>query len=308
MSVPPQQQGEFVAPLEVWKRATQKQFFNVSDATQIGKLKFEVATYAPDYAQASAYLDFSEVRLVSHLVGVRLFSKMNFPPTKQVGVFEKFGGGGSTGYSTGTESRTIKLEWSTEGGFDHIPYRLTISRTAGIAGANGAIQPLTADKQTPQDKESSTRQQMRFAESDLLEALLAAVAFLNAFEASQFHIRYADLLAEQQGKRDQRAKKKAKGGAAPTHNDRRAMTRPVMADPVTGEVFDTGAAQVTPLVAGGPPAKEGQLTAIRKIGGTRGLTPKLLDEMATAQYGVPLPQLSEAQAGQMIGHLQDTRV
>src|SRR5215204_2460301 len=68
---------------EIYVYATAKNFLNIYDALRIEKFKIEVASYDPGSGKqtglAAAWLDMDEMRLLIHLITLRLFPTVRCP-------------------------------------------------------------------------------------------------------------------------------------------------------------------------------------------------------------------------------------
>jgi hypothetical protein len=203
---------------EIYVYATNKNFLNIYDALRIEKFKIEVASYDPGSGKqtglAAAWLDLDEMRLLIHLVTLRLFPTV-LTAGGRMPRFERFGGSDRDG---AVESRTFLLEWDpgTGGRFAGYPYRLTIANGPGVRTPTGAVQPRG---------EPTSRQQMRLPEADLMEILLAVGAHLRAKEpdllTTKAQARAADI------RKVQTTRSRAGATSAPAGRQGERGTRPV---------------------------------------------------------------------------------
>lgn len=179
---------------EIFVYATNKAFLNIYDALTIDRVKVELASYdatsGRQTGRAGAYLGVDDLRLLAHLILTRQLKDV-LPKSR----FERFGGSTRDGQ---VESRTLVLEWDPgEGGrFAGYPYRLTIANGAGQKTATGAVQPKG---------EPSSKLSLRLPEADLMKILLAAQAYLAAWELTHHGERVARNVADQAARRESRA-------------------------------------------------------------------------------------------------------
>lgn len=170
---------------EIYVYATNKNFLNVYDALRIEKIKIEVAGYDQatnrQTGHASAWLDASDARLLTHLIVHRLFQGVTG------GRWEKFGG--SQREDGSIESRTFTVEWDEgDGGrYARFPYRLTIANGPGRKTATGGVSPAG---------EPTSRLSMRLPEPDMIKVMLALGAYMQAYEAAHHHRIVADKMRE----------------------------------------------------------------------------------------------------------------
>jgi hypothetical protein len=179
---------------EIYVYATNKNFLNLYDALRIAKVKLELASYDPASGRqtglAHAWLDVDDVRLLAHLVTMRLFKDV-----LERSRFERFGGSDRDGR---VESRTLLLEWDTlDGKFARYPYRLTVANGPGQRSPNGAVQPKG---------EPTTKLSMRLPEPDLIKILLTVYDYIRAYDVAHHHRIVAAKVQEVQEQRGAHAK------------------------------------------------------------------------------------------------------
>jgi len=159
---------------EITVYATNKNFLNVYDCLEIGKVKIEVASYDPkthrQTARAYAYVDVAKVRLIIHAVKAGRFGKL------LRGKFEDFGGSQVDGE---LQSRIFTLEYDPgeDNRFARFPIRLTIANGPGKRNRQGGVMP---------DGQPTQRVSMRFPMADFVRILLEVEAYIDAWFFSNF--------------------------------------------------------------------------------------------------------------------------
>lgn len=159
---------------EITVYATNKNFLNVYDCLEIGKVKFEVASYDPktrrQTARAFAYVDVAKVRLIVHAVKSGRFGKLFG------GKFEDFGGSQVDGE---LQSRIFRLEYDPgeNDRFIRFPIRLTIANGPGKHNRQGGVMP---------DGQPTQRVSMRFPMADFVRILLEVESYMDAWLFANF--------------------------------------------------------------------------------------------------------------------------
>ncbi len=179
---------------EIAVYTTAKNFLNLLDAVDIGKVQVELASYdkaaGKQTARASFWLDVGDARLVAWAITNGEFK------TALAGKFEAYGGSEREGKS---ESRVFRLEEDPgqKGEFAKFPYRLTVSAGPGKRVSTSGIAP---------DGEPTSRVSMRLPSADLVKLCLTLEAYLDAHDAANFSqvraekvARVARRMAERQG-------------------------------------------------------------------------------------------------------------
>ena len=163
-----------MASPEITVYATSKNFLNIYDCLEIGKVKFEVASYDPDTrkqtGRAYAYVDVDKVRLLIHASKHGQFGKL------LEGRFEDFGGSEVDGR---LQSRIFTVEYDSgeDGKFARFPIRLTIANGPGKRNRQGGVMP---------NGQPTQRVSMRFPVADLVRILLDVEAYLDAWLITNF--------------------------------------------------------------------------------------------------------------------------
>ncbi|MCR4407614.1 MAG: PD-(D/E)XK nuclease family protein [Anaerolineae bacterium] len=148
---------------EITVYATNKNFLNVYDCLEIGKVKFEVASYDPDTrkqtGRAYAYVDVDKVRLLIHACKHGQFGKL------LEGKFEDFGGSEVDGR---LQSRIFTVEYDPgeDGKFARFPIRLTIANGPGKRNRQGGVMPdgqpaVTCEDRDPAEIAEETFEMLR---------------------------------------------------------------------------------------------------------------------------------------------------
>jgi len=187
---------------------TNKNFCNVYDALNIGRLQWEIVSYDRErrvhLERANCYLPITRSKLLVHHVlsgeGRRNGWKM-----------EVFGGSERDGQ---IESRVFRLEYDAgaDGRFARFPFRLTIAVGPGKRTATSGIAP---------DGAPTTQVSMRFPEEDFVGICLEIRDYLVSHQREIEEVRRR----EQQSHYSERRREDEHGGTAPVQAAPKAAPR-----------------------------------------------------------------------------------